>query len=71
MSGNKDGAEKSGDRKCLRCNLMMSPGKVTISYMGSTFPVDLLKCQQCGQVFIPEDLVMGKMLEVEKTLEDK
>ena len=42
-----------------------------ISYLGSAYPVDLLKCPSCGLVFIPEELALGKMLEVEKSLEDK
>jgi len=46
-------------------------GKVNISYLGSMFPVDLLRCPSCGQVFIPEDMAIGKMAEVEKILEDK
>jgi hypothetical protein len=49
----------------------MEPGKVTVSYMGSSFPVELLRCPRCGLVLITEDLALGKMLEVEKTLEDK
>jgi hypothetical protein len=35
------------------------------------FPVDLLRCPKCRQVFIPEELARGKMSEVEKLLEDK
>ena len=26
---------------------------------------------ECGKVFVPEDLALGKMAEVEKALEDK
>jgi hypothetical protein len=44
---------------------------VTITYLESSFPVELLRCPQCGLVYIPEDLAVGKMLQVEKTLEDK
>ena len=46
-------------------------GRWNISYLGSMFPVDLRRCPKCGQVFIPEELVLGKMSEVEKLLEDK
>jgi hypothetical protein len=45
--------------------------KVGVSYMGNSFPVDLLRCPGCGLVLIPEDLALGKMAEVEKLLEDK
>lgn len=57
--------------ECLKCGIPMEPGKVAVSYMGSSFPVDLLKCKKCGLVLITEDLALGKMLEVEKILEDK
>ena len=46
-------------------------GKVDISYLGNSFPVELLKCPNCGLVLIPEELALGKMAEVEKALEDK
>jgi hypothetical protein len=39
--------------------------------MGGTYVVELLKCPRCGLVFIPEDLALGKMAEVEQILEDK
>ena len=56
---------------CLKCGVPLEMGKVGISYLGNTFPVDLLRCPGCGLVFIPEDLALGKMAEVEKLLEDK
>ena len=56
---------------CTKCNLPLVLGKVDISYMGNSFPVDLLRCPKCGMVLIPEELALGKMVEVEKALEDK
>ncbi len=56
---------------CGKCDVGLETGKVSISYLGSMFPVDLLRCPKCGQVFVPEELVLGKMSEVEKLLEDK
>jgi RNase P subunit RPR2 len=56
---------------CAKCNIPLVAGKVTASYLGSEFPVDLLKCPKCGFVFVSEDLALGKMAEVEQTLEDK
>lgn len=61
----------AGEWECFKCRVPMVAGKVTITYMGSEFPVDLLRCPQCGLVFVPQDLAMGKMAEVEKALEDK
>jgi hypothetical protein len=56
---------------CVKCGIPLTLGKVTLSYLGSNFPVDLYKCSQCGLVFIPEELARGKMEQVEKALEDK
>lgn len=57
--------------ECGVCGTKMVIGKVMISYLGSAYSVDLMKCPNCGLVFIPEDLALGKMLDVEKSLEDK
>lgn len=59
------------DWVCADCGQPLVPGKVDISYLGNSFPVDLLKCPNCGLVLIPEELALGKMAEVEKALEDK
>jgi len=56
---------------CSQCGEPLVPGKVTVAYLGSAYPVDLLRCPKCGLVLVPEDLALGKMLEVEKALEDK
>jgi ribosomal protein S27AE len=56
---------------CGRCNKALILKKVNVSYMGSSFPVDLPVCPECGQVFVTEVLATGKMAQVEQTLEDK
>ncbi|KAB2854561.1 MAG: hypothetical protein F9K46_16785 [Anaerolineae bacterium] len=56
---------------CDNCNIPLLPDKVDVAYMGNAFPVELLKCPNCGLVFIPEELALGKMVEVEEQLEDK
>jgi hypothetical protein len=56
---------------CAKCGEPLVAGKVTVAYLGSAYPVDLLRCPKCGLVLVPEDLALGKMLEVEKALEDK
>jgi RNase P subunit RPR2 len=56
---------------CAKCNLPLVSGQVMVAYLDSAYPVELLKCPQCGLVLIPEDLALGKMVEVEKMLEDK
>lgn len=57
--------------KCAKCDILLEPGRVELTYLGNTFPTVLLKCPKCGQIFIPETVVKGKILEVEMTLEDK
>lgn len=56
---------------CANCGCALVIKKVDVTYLGSSFPVDMPVCPQCGQVFVPEALARGKMAEVEKTLEDK
>ena len=57
--------------ECAKCGIPLILGSVKLSYLGSDFPVELLKCPQCGLVYIPEDLARGKMQQVEAALEDK
>ncbi len=45
--------------------------QVSVLYLGGRFEVELMQCPQCKMVIINEDLALGKMLEVEKGLEDK
>jgi hypothetical protein len=56
---------------CAGCNVPLEIAQVMIAYLDSAFPVDLPKCPQCGMVYIPENLALGKMADVEKSLEDK
>lgn len=57
--------------RCQSCNEPLQLLPVDITYMGSVFQVDLPRCPTCGFTFIPPDLAEGKMLEVERILEDK
>jgi hypothetical protein len=64
-------SEPSPPWTCARCGTALTQGKIEIAYLGSAFPVDLWHCPACGLVLIPEELALGRMLEVEKMLEDK
>lgn len=57
--------------RCDKCDQPLVTRSVTLSYMDSAFPVGLPACPECGMVFIPESLAAGRMLHVEKSLEDK
>lgn len=56
---------------CGKCKEPLKPVKVTLSYMDKAFPVELPGCPSCGQVYIPEELARGRILHVEKSLEEK
>ena len=56
---------------CGKCKIPLVVSKVTASYLGSEFPIELLKCPGCGKVLVPKELATGKMLQVEQALEDK
>ena len=47
--------DPGGKLKCRKCNV----------------PVELPLCPVCGFVYVPEELAVGKVLAVEKALEDK
>jgi Zn-finger nucleic acid-binding protein len=70
MTENVDQAERS-NWLCAGCGIALQPGKVTVSYLNNAYPVELLRCPRCGLTWVPEELALGKMAEVEKILEDK
>ena len=56
---------------CCKCNCELAPREITFQYMGHHINHMLLACPSCGQVFITEELVNGKVQEVEMLLEEK
>jgi hypothetical protein len=56
---------------CFKCQKELIPKKTNFSYLGHSFYTEALQCPKCGQVFIPEALVKGRISEVEMQLEDK
>lgn len=56
---------------CDKCNKELQQSLVKVVYLGGSFEVELMQCPECKMVLIDEDLALGKMLEVEKGLEDK
>ena len=56
---------------CRKCGLEMKPEKTFFDYLDHNFHTDLLRCPSCGEVYIPETLVRGRMAQVEQELEDK
>jgi len=56
---------------CCQCQQELQPIKTYLSYLGHSFYADMLKCPQCGEVYIPEELARGRIADVEMQLEDK
>ena len=56
---------------CRRCGVKMEARKTFFDYLGHNFHTEVLCCPKCGEVFIPEKLVKGRMAQVEQELEDK
>lgn len=56
---------------CHKCQKELVLSKAFLSYLGHSFSTDLLKCPQCGEVYISEEMVKGRIAEVEMQLEDK
>lgn len=56
---------------CDKCNKELQLTEVKVVYLEGNFEVELMQCPECKMVLIDEDLALGKMLEVEKGLEDK
>lgn len=63
--------EKGTAWLCDKCRKKLTPGKVKMRYLDANFEVELMKCPSCNMVLVEEDLALGRMLEVEKSLEDK
>ena len=64
-------AEDIKNKICQLCHKKMELRKVDFQYLGHAFFTDLLRCPDCGQVYIPEELVETRIKEVETLLEDK
>lgn len=56
---------------CEKCGILLIKHKVRFKYMNNAFPVELPMCPQCKFIYVPEELALGKVLKVEKSLEDK
>ena len=67
----KEHVENKEKLICCRCNKELVPTQTFFDYLGHNFHTDILRFPECGEVYIPESLVKGRMAEVEQELEDK
>ena len=56
---------------CAKCNVEMQLIEVQFKYLSRSFRYKVPRCPQCGQVSLPEELVNGRMSEVEAMIEEK
>lgn len=56
---------------CFRCQVPLEKAPTNFNYLKHSFTHELPRCPRCGQVYITEELVVGKMQEVETSLEEK
>ena len=56
---------------CSLCQCPLEIKRVDFEYVGHTFFSDAPRCPRCGQVYLSEELVKGRVAEVEMELEDK
>lgn len=63
--------EPTRNLRCSKCKVPLVKGNATFHYMGNAFPVELPVCPKCGFIYVPEELALGKVLTVERSLEDK
>ncbi len=60
-----------GELVCQKCGVPLEKANARFAYMGNAFPVELPVCPKCRFVYVPEELALGRVLSVEKSLEDK
>ena len=63
--------DPEGKLSCHKCGVPLVRSNAVFGYLDNAFPVELPVCPKGGFVYVPEDLAMGKVLSVEKVLEDK
>jgi uncharacterized protein with PIN domain len=56
---------------CLKCNRKLEYENTNLYYMEYRLANKFLRCPVCKQVYIPEEIVLGKMAAAEASLEDK
>lgn len=60
-----------GTLKCSKCDCGLEPSGVRFAYLGSRFALEALRCPQCGQILITEQLADGRIHATESFLEDR
>jgi len=56
---------------CCKCQKELELKKTDFTYLGHSFFTEIPRCPECGLVFISEELVKGRISDVEMQMEDK
>ena len=56
---------------CDKCKVEFELVDVAFKYLSRDFRYKVPRCPECGQVSLPEELVTGKMADVESMIEEK
>ncbi len=56
---------------CDKCKVEMELIDAQFKYLSRTFRHKVPRCPRCGQVSLPEELVTGRMADVEAMIEEK
>ena len=71
MGGKPAYTENQNGMMCARCGVQLEKIETRFEYLGHKFTNLAPKCPVCGMVYISEELVLGRIAEVETMLEDK
>ncbi len=63
--------EKKSTLTCSKCNGELQEFEANFVYLEKTLQHKVLRCPECGQVYLPEEMVRGRIREVEDSLEEK
>ncbi|MFZ4462990.1 MAG: DVU_1557 family redox protein [Bacteroidales bacterium] len=56
---------------CFKCNKELELKKTNFTYLGHSFFTEIPRCPECGMVYISEEMVKGRISDVEMQMEDK
>ena len=56
---------------CDKCGVELEMIEATFEYLTRSFRHKVPRCPECGQVSLPEELVNGKISDVEAMIEEK
>ena len=56
---------------CAQCKQELRPVKASAVYLKFRFDIEIPGCPVCGQLYVPEELALTKIRELEGLLEQK